>query len=121
MSRMWAGLALLGSSATLICCVIPAVLVTLGLGAALAGAISAIPALTLLSEHKAAVYGIAGLLLAVSTFLRSRPEANVCPADPALAEACRKTKKASTVLHRSALALFLFSLVFVYLLPWMMS
>jgi len=117
MSRTWAGLALLGSSATLVCCVIPAVLVTLGFGAALAGAISSFPALTLLSEHKAIVYGVAGSLLAVSTYLRSRPEANACPADPVLAEACRKTKRASTLLHRTALALFLFSLFFVFLLP----
>ena len=56
--------ALLASSATLVCCVLPAVLVALGAGAALAGLVTAVPQLVWLSEHKALVFGGAAALLA---------------------------------------------------------
>ncbi len=51
---------LLASSATLVCCVLPAVMVSLGAGAALVGLVSAFPQLVWLSEHKGWVFGIAG-------------------------------------------------------------
>ena len=44
---------LLASTATLVCCVLPAVLVSLGAGAVLAGLVSSFPQLVWLSEHKA--------------------------------------------------------------------
>ena len=48
---------LLSSAGTLVCCVLPAVLVTLGAGASLAGLVTAIPQLVWLSEHKTLVFG----------------------------------------------------------------
>ena len=61
-----AATALLASSATLLCCVLPAVLVSLGAGAALVGLVSAVPQLIWLSEHKALVFGVAGAMLLLS-------------------------------------------------------
>ena len=55
-----AATALLASSATLVCCVLPAVFVALGAGAALVGLVSAIPQLVWLSEHKLLVFVAAG-------------------------------------------------------------
>src|SRR5271168_3198026 len=82
--------ALLASSATLVCCVLPAVLVAVGAGAALAGLVTAVPQLIWLSEHKPLVFGIAGVLLPVSGvalwFGRRAP----CPADPKLARSCQR-------------------------------
>src|SRR5919106_5836222 len=57
---------LLASTTTLVCCVLPAVLVSLGAGAAVVGLVSTFPQLVWLSEHKALVFGIAGVLLAGS-------------------------------------------------------
>ena len=57
--------ALLASSTTLVCCVLPAVMVSLGAGAVLVGLITAFPQLIWLSEHKAAVFGIATVSLVV--------------------------------------------------------
>lgn len=51
----------LASSATLICCVLPAVLVSLGAGAAMVGLVAAFPQLVWLSEHKAGVFAVAAL------------------------------------------------------------
>jgi hypothetical protein len=115
MSRLWGSVALLASSSTLVCCVIPALLVTMGFGATLAGMISTFPQLTLLSEHKLAVFSVAALLLAAAGYARSRPEAQTCPSDPLLAEACRRSKKFGSILFYIATILFGFSGLFVWL------
>ena len=65
-----ASLALLTSSATLVCCVLPAVLVMLGAGAALAGLVTAIPQLIWLSEHKPLVFGLSELAIVSSRPVR---------------------------------------------------
>jgi hypothetical protein len=97
--------ALLASSATLVCCVLPAVLVSLGAGATLAGLVSAVPQLIWLSEHKLIVFGSAGALLGVSGvaiwYGRNLP----CPADPVAARACRglaALPRCSTASHSPA-------------------
>ena len=58
--------ALLASSTTLVCCVLPAVLVSIGAGAAVVGLVSAVPQLVWLSEHKVVVFGTAAVLLLIS-------------------------------------------------------
>lgn len=117
MSKLWSGVALLGSSATLVCCVIPALLVTLGFGATLAGAISAVPQLTLLSENKGLVFGAAGALIALSLWARNRPEAQTCPSDPELAQACMRAKRTSKILLISSVCIYAGALFFVFVLP----
>ncbi len=117
MSKLWSGIALLGSSATLVCCVIPALFVTLGFGATLAGAIAAVPQLTLLSENKGLVFGLAGALIALSFWARSRPEAQTCPSDPTLARACMRARRTSKALLTSSLGIYAVALFFVYVLP----
>ena len=81
-------LTLAASSGTLVCCVLPAVMVALGAGAALAGLVTAVPQLVWLSEHKAAVFGLAFALLVLSGAMVWRARTLPCPADPALALTC---------------------------------
>lgn len=108
---------LLASSATLVCCVLPAVLVSLGAGATMVGLISAIPQLVWLSERKSAVFMIAALLLTVGAILLWRARALPCPADARAARACQSLRRASSVLYGTALVLFLLGATFTYLLP----
>jgi mercuric ion transport protein len=117
MSKTWAGLALLGSTATLLCCVIPALLVALGFGASVAGVFAALPQLSLVSDHKGAIFTAAGALIALAFWARSRPEAQVCPTDPALAKACIRTRRFSAALLWFATLLYSGALFFVYALP----
>ena len=109
--------ALLASSATLVCCVLPAALVALGAGAALAGLVTAVPQLIWLSEHKGLVFGLAATLLAVSGvalwYGRSRP----CPTDPDAAQACRRLRRTSAVLSGLAVATFALGVFFAFVLP----
>ena len=60
--------ALLASTGTLVCCVLPAVMVAVGAGAALAGLVSAVPELVWMSAHKGVVFGVAAALLLVAGF-----------------------------------------------------
>jgi hypothetical protein len=109
--------ALLASSATLVCCVLPAVLVALGAGAALAGLVTAVPQLVWLSEHKPLVFGSAAALLAVSGIALWYGRKLPCPADPDAARACRSLRRISALLYGLALASFALGSVFAFVLP----
>lgn len=109
--------AFLTSSATLLCCVLPAVLVALGAGAALAGLVTAVPQLVWLSEHKPLVFGLAGGLLAVSGAALWYGRSVPCPTDPVAARACQRLRRLSAVLYGLALASFAVGATFAFVLP----
>jgi hypothetical protein len=111
------GAALLASSATLICCVLPAVMVSLGAGAVLVGLVSAFPQLVWLSEHKLLVFGVAGVMLIVSGSMLRRAAHLPCPTEPAAAAACRRLRGVSAGLFWTAAALYLAGSGFVLLAP----
>jgi hypothetical protein len=90
---------LLASSATLVCCVLPAVLVSLGAGAALVGLVSAVPQLVWLSQHKGGVFATAAVLLAASGLLILNARRLPCPADPAAARSCTRLRRISAALY----------------------
>jgi hypothetical protein len=72
-------LALFGSFSTLICCALPALFVTLGAGATLAGLVSHVPQLIWLSEHKIALFVFSGALLIIAGIARYRTRNAPCP------------------------------------------
>ena len=110
-------LTLLASGGTLVCCVLPAVMVALGAGAALAGLVTAVPQLVWLSEHKALVFGIATVMLALSGVMLWCARSLPCPADPAAAAACRRLRTASWLLWGVALAAVVTGAAFAFVLP----
>ena len=105
---------LLASSATLVCCVLPAVLVSLGAGAALVGLVSAFPQLVWLSEHKGWVFGIAGVLLAGSGAMLWHARRLPCPADPAAARSCMRLRRISHTLYFIAGGSYLLGALFAF-------
>jgi hypothetical protein len=109
--------ALLASSATLVCCVLPAMLVALGAGAALAGLVTAVPQLIWLSENKLLVFGVAAVLLAVSGLALWVGRSVPCPSDPAAARSCQRLRRMSAVLYGVALGCFALGATFAFLLP----
>ncbi len=84
-------LALFTSSGTLVCCALPIILVTLGMGATVAALTSNFPFLIFLSLHKVWIFALSGLMLALSTWLIYRP-GQFCPADPEQARICEISK-----------------------------
>jgi hypothetical protein len=112
-----ATMALLASSGTLVCCVLPALLVGLGAGAALAGLVTAVPQLIWLSTHKVLVFGIAFAMLALSGTVLWRARVLPCPADPVLASTCARLRRTSIALWCIALLCTATGAVFAFLLP----
>ncbi|HET9397162.1 MAG TPA: hypothetical protein VFO36_14030, partial [Nitrospiraceae bacterium] len=94
-----AATALLASSATLVCCVLPAVLVSIGAGAALVGLVTAVPQLIWLSAHKTWVFVIAALFLVLSGIGLRRARGLPCPSDPVAARQCARLRAISHGLY----------------------
>ncbi len=114
---MW--LALLTSSSTLLCCALPALLVSLGAGAVLASLVSAFPALIWLTQHKLWLFLLAGVMLAIGGWLQARPA--VCPADAQLAKACAQAKKVSRVVYWLSVSVYLVGGFFAYAAPLLLT
>lgn len=96
-------LSLFASSGTLVCCALPALMVALGAGAALSSLVAAVPQLVWMSENKAALFAFAGAMLAAGGVLQWINRTAPCPVDPALRDACLRTRRIS-------LRVYLFSL-----------
>jgi hypothetical protein len=114
-------LSLFTSAATLVCCALPALLVSLGMGAVLAGLVSDFPQLVWLSRHKAAVFGAAALLLLAAGMMLWRARSFPCPADPAQARACRILRRTSLFIYGLSVLLFLTGAFFAFLAPLVME
>lgn len=102
------------SLGTLVCCALPALFVTLGAGAALAGLVSNVPWLISLSEHKAWVFGIAGVLLLGTGVLRYVNRNAPCPADPVAAKACTRLRKISAIMYWFSVGIYLIGFFFAF-------
>jgi hypothetical protein len=109
--------ALLASSATLVCCVLPAMLVSLGAGAVVVGLVAAVPQLVWLSEHKAAVFGTATALLIASGALLRWASRLPCPVDAGLGRRCMQLRRYGFRLYLVSVGLFFLSAAFAFMLP----
>jgi hypothetical protein len=108
---------LFASTSTLICCALPALFVSLGAGAALAGLISTVPQLIWVSEHKPLVFGTAGTMLAIAGFMQWRARNMPCPADPTLAAACAQARKNSLRIYYLSVLIFAIGAWFAFIAP----
>ena len=116
-SRHMSALSLFTSFSTLICCALPALLVAVGAGAALAGLVSNVPQLVWISEHKGLVFGVAGAMLLLAGGMQWRARNAPCPADPQLAETCRRTRRNSLRVYLLSLAIFAIGAWFAFAAP----
>lgn len=79
--------ALVFSLATLLCCGLPLLLVTLGLGAVVASATSSAPWLVEMSRYKEVTFAASAIVLVLAGWSLYRP-GRACPTDPTLSMAC---------------------------------
>lgn len=116
----WSSVAsLFATSSTLVCCAIPAVLVALGAGAALSSLVAVFPQVVWLSEHKEGLFVFAGVMMAASGVLQWRNRTAPCPTDPALRDACLRTRKVSRVVFGVSVAFYLVGGWFAFVQPWL--
>ena len=84
--------ALFASAGTLVCCALPIILVSLGLGASVVAMTGSFPLLITLSQHKIWVFIFSGLMLVLSGWLLYQP-GRTCPADPEQAKVCATARR----------------------------
>jgi hypothetical protein len=110
-------LSLFTSSGTLICCALPALLVSIGAGATMAGLVTNFPQIVWLSEHKIGLFIVAGIMLAGAGVLQWRARSLPCPADPVLAAACMRTRKISAGIYWFSVVMFAVGFFFAFIAP----
>lgn len=103
------------TTGTLVCCAIPIIFVTLGLGATVAAMTSAFPFLIVLSQHKIWVFAFSGLMLAMSGWLMYRP-GRACPTDPELGKACGTAHKWNKRIYWSSVVIWCIGFTAAYIL-----
>ena len=106
--------ALLASSGTLVCCALPIILVSLGLGSVLVALNVELPFLNILANYKFWVFLLSGSLLSISAW-QLYSTRNICPADPKLAVSCQRIKKWSTRLFIGAVLLWVIGFSAAYI------
>tara|TARA_B100001094_G_scaffold182696_1_gene177140 strand:+ start:1985 stop:2311 length:327 start_codon:yes stop_codon:yes gene_type:complete len=100
---------------TLLCCALPALLVTLGMGAALAGFVGAVPWITAVSAYKGIVFVVAGVLLALSAFIQWRGRNAPCPVDPLQGKACSRLRKISWIILKCSILIYMTGFFFAFI------
>ena len=108
-------LALFGSASTLLCCALPALLISIGAGAVMAGLTSAIPGIMWLSAHKNVLFMLAGAVMSASTLLWWQQRSAPCPVDPVKAAACARLRKINAWLLSISWVAFGCGLFFAYI------
>jgi hypothetical protein len=109
-------LTIVGSFSTLVCCALPAALVSVGAGVALASIVTAVPQLVWFSEHKIPLFALAGVMLVLSGILAYRNRNAPCPTDPAQAKSCMRLRRWSARIFCFSAALYVIGFLFAFLL-----
>jgi hypothetical protein len=110
-------LSLFASTSTLICCALPALLVSLGAGAALASLVAIFPQIVWISEHKEIIFFISSALMVMGGLLQWRNRYAPCPVDLDLRNACLSTRRTSLRIYLVSLVLLLVGGWFAFIQP----
>ena len=108
-------LSLFATLGTLVCCALPVLFVTLGMGAVLASFISNFPWVTILSEYKIHIFVFAGLLLLFAIFTFVQGKNLSCPSDPKLAKLCINLRKVNLFILIISAKIYIVGFFFAFL------
>ena len=114
-NKPWGFVVLFFTTGTVLCCALPIILVSLGMGAVVASLVSNVPALVTLSLYKAWLFAGSGILLAASAWLLFRPGRS-CPVDPVLAEQCARADRWNSRILWVGLGIWVIGFTAAYLL-----
>ena len=109
-------LSLFASTSTLLCCALPALLITVGAGAVMAGLTATFPGIIWLSANKEPLFIASGLLLALSAFMQWQPEMHL-PCRSRAAAACMRLRALSRRLLGVSVGVYATGVFFAYLWP----
>ena len=115
--RKWGVLVLLASIPTLLCCALPILLVSLGLGSVVASIYSEhLPFLRWFGLHEHITFGITASILIAAGWVLYRP-GRTCPADPELAMACNSAHKWNSRFYWGAVVIWCIGTFSAFVLP----
>ncbi len=113
----WGVLLLFASVPTLLCCALPILLVSLGMGSVVAALYGEyFPFLRWFGRHEYATFGVTAFILAVSGWVIYCPGRS-CPADPKLAAACNSAHKWNVRFYWGAVAIWCIGAFSAFILP----
>ena len=110
-------LSLFTSSGTVLCCALPALLVSVGAGAALSSLITVFPQLVILPIYRIPIFIGAFIMLIIAGMLQYRSRGLPCPADKKQAYACMQTRKVSMIIYFTSVGIFIIGLLFAFIIP----
>ena len=107
-------LSLFTSLSTLLCCALPALLVTIGAGATLASIVHVTPWLVYLSKYKAYTFLFSALMLILAGYFIYKSRNAPCPIDHDQAMACIRMRRASLYIYFLSILIFLIGFFFAF-------
>ena len=110
-------LSLFASTSTLLCCALPALLISIGAGAVMAGLTASVPGIMWLSAYKGPLFLASGLLLAGSALMQWQARNAPCPVDPILAASCMRLRRNSRWILAGSIVVYAVGVFFAYLWP----
>lgn len=116
--KTWGWLVLFASFGTLLCCALPILLVSLGMGAVVASMAANLPFLITLSLYKGWMFLGSAIILILAAWFLFRP-GRACPADPELARLCDRVQLWNVRLFWAAAIVWGIGFLTAYLLPLM--
>lgn len=108
-------LSLFTSFSTLICCALPALLISIGMGASLASFVSAFPWIIFISKYKIQTFILAAALLIISVYLFWQGRNAPCPSDPIQAKICSKLRFINIIMLFISLVTYLVGFFFAFI------
>lgn len=115
-SRKWGWLVLFASTATLVCCALPILLVSIGMGAVVASLATNVPFLITLSQYKGWTFTITAFILLGAGWALYRP-GRTCPSDPELGKLCNNAYWWNTRLFWGAVVIWCIGAFAAFILP----
>jgi hypothetical protein len=113
-------ISLFTSAGTLVCCALPALFVSLGMGAVLAGFISNYPELIWLSKYKVYVFSVAAVLMIAAGIMLYKARNLPCPADAKQAAACKRLRKISVYIYIFSVVVFATGFFFAFVAKYVL-
>lgn len=110
-------LTLFTSFSTLVCCALPALLVSIGAGAMLISLLNTVPQLIWLSEHKIAIFVFAAVMLTLSGIIRYMNRNAPCPIEPEQAKACMRLRHISDIILNLSVLMYMVGFFFAFIAP----
>ena len=108
-------LTILSSFGTLLCCALPAILVSVGAGAVMASLVSAFPQVVWISQHKIPLFMFAGMMLVVSGITTYANRRVPCPTDPAKAKSCVRVRRMSAAILSASFIAYAVGFFFAFI------